>query len=499
MSITLILLLAITGLYFTYDHFARELREVDPSLLEHQTSISETRQASESAIYRSVDVPHGTSITRGLSLRTGYKIRDGCLKDIWFIGFLDNIKDSDAKLVTLGEYKFTLAQINAILQLIAEKLNERNIKNIALFGNLSKNPELLLLLWACFFIADIKVVHYSKKEDFNYKDTDLKTLVTLPNSMQHIPAGTFEEILALDFDNKNSNDNTNRIQIPSNIKPLYKYEYNPDTDFSSVNNHPYSTVVNGNEVKFFQINFVSAVASRLLSAPVSNQWTSADHLLISFSDSDMCNKSTVFESLCGIMANVKSIHIVTADTDLSLKLLSQYQTTIMSTDSHVLKGVVNNNKKSFWQSFKLQRSEYFNSLGYFNTLGKLDPDLRLKTTYVYQLPPPLSSFICNLCKSVLGCRIVREIHCDYSIGPILKTNIFDFRIIQKGSLQLFGVPANSVELKTVDVGNKDSVSRLFVRGMATGKSNLATVREDYWIDTEIEGSFSRDGCFYGRL
>lgn len=499
MSFTLIFLFAIAVLYLTYNHFARELREIDPSVLDHQTSISETRQASESAIYRSVDVPHGTSITRGLSLRTGYKIRDGCLKDIWYIGFFSDVKNSDTKFITLGKHRYTLAQINAILHLIAKDFINRDIKCIALFGSLSENPELLLVIWACFFILDIKVIHFFEREDFEYTNAELKTLVTVDDCLKHIPPNLFEELIVMDLDDMNTNNYKSRISIPRDVDPLYTYNYNPDIDFSSVNNHPYSTVSRKDEIKFFQINFVSAVASRLLSIPKSNKWTCEDHFMISFSNLRHCGKSTIFESLCGIMSGVKSIKIVPEKENLDLVKLSQNQTSILSTDSITLKKIVNNKTKTFWQSFKLQRSEYFNSIGYFNSVGKLESGLHLKIAYVYQLPPPLTSFICNFCKSVLGCRIIREIHFDYSIGPILKTNIFDFRIIQKGKLQLLGVPANSVELKTINSLSKDSLPHLFVRGMSIGKSNIAVVHDDYWIDTNIEGSFSRDGCFYGQL
>lgn len=497
MSLSLLLLLSLPVIYFVFKHYSREWKDIDPALLQYQSSISETRQPGESAIYRSVDVPHGTGITRGLSLRIGYKIRDGCLKDIWHIGFQSD--KLTKRSITFGDVTYSIEIVNAIIHFIASKIDELETEKIAIYGDLSKNPELIFVIWACFFVCDKTVVHYRKPEDFEFK-SELTTLITTPNYHSEIPANSFSNVTALlmpSVDNSDEFDHT--ISISSEIKPLFDYDYNPKEDFAQANNHPYSVIHSGKELKFFQINFVSAVASRLLSTPTSNTWSPDDTLLVTFYTSSNSDKSILFELCAGIMSGVSSIKVIEPKFVPNLKTLCQHNPTILITDSHSIKSMVSNNKKSFWQSFILQRSEYFNSLGYFNSFGKIDSSLNLKTAYIYQLPPLLSAATCNFCKSVLGCRVVRETHSEFTIGPILKTNIYDFRIVQNKNMQLLGIPANNVELKTIKESEEASKGRLYVRGMAIGKSDAFAYEGEAWVDTGIDGMFAHDGCFYGRV
>ena len=488
---TVILALILAALVFLYNHLARELKEIDPLLLNNQTSISETRKSCESAIYRSVDVPHGVSVTRGLNLRSGYKIRDGCLKDVWYCG----MKNRDDKLksteIVLGGKSFKIGEVNYILHQIALKFS--NFENIGIYGDLMESPELLLVVWSCFFISDKTVVYFHSKDDLKSKiETPVFVLVTSSKYKSDIDSTSFNETI--------------------DIKPLLstfdkeatkEFKYDPNKDFHHVNNHSFSYVVDGNETKFFQINFVSSIASKLLSIPSTKSWTKDDNMLISYTQTTFSNNNIIFETLCGLVSNLNRIELVNPDNISNLHELSQFKSSILCTDSKILKKLCTNSKKSFWQSFKLQRSEYFNSLGYFNTFGKIDKSLKLRIIYVAQLSPPLSpqlsSLMSNFCKSLTGSLIVREVYTNFTIGPILKTNIFDFRTVQNHSLTLLGVPANSVELKTVNFAECTNQGVIYVRGMSLGKSDNLHADDEFWVETDIIGKFARDGCFYGSI
>lgn len=503
MWLTLFIVLLIPTLFFLYTHFSRELKEIDPGLLNHQTSISETRKSNESAIYRSVDVPHGVTVTRGLNLRSGYKIRDGCLKDIWHLALINRNDKLNNTNIKLGKYEFSIGQINNIIHLIANKLKEiENIKNIAIYGNLIDNPELLLVIWSCFFITDNTIIMCNSSNDLKIAhNQECNIVFTVPSNIKEISNNKILNTVGINIDRNNEYDGFSYIiNIDSNIEIKTDYDYDSNKDFNNVNNHPYSVINNGYEMKFFQINFVSAIASKLMSIPNFLKFLETDNLLISYTNKDFYSTKIIFGSLCGLLTEIEKIQIINPNKIKTLKELAKYEPTILFIDSNILKTICSSTKKTFWQSFKLQRSEYFNSLGYFNSFGKIEKSLNLKLVFTCQLSPILSSFICNFCKSVLGCRIIREIYTNYSIGPILKTNIYDFRVIQNRSLPLLGVPANSVELKTINSSEDEIHGKLYCRGMSIGKGeHIHADENEFWVNTGIEGTFARDGCFYGKF
>lgn len=509
MWFTIFLLISIPSLYFLYDHICRELKDIDPVLLNHQTSISETRKPSESAIYRSVDVPHGVTVTRGLSLRSGYKIRDGCLKDIWYLA-LHNRKENksfEKTSIQVEKDEFTLGQANSIIHIIADTLNNvTKSDKIAIFGSLTDNPELLFVVWSCFFVSDKTVIFCHSLDDLPIaKSLGCDTIFTDSFNIIRIPTELFDNIIGLNINesrkmNEVSEKFTQVVNISSDMESRESYSYDPESDFANVTNHIYSVINKGNETKFFQVNFVSSIASKLMSVPSSLLWNETDRLLISYTLESFTSTNIIFGSCCGLLSHVTKIQIVNPCRVNTLKKLSKLNPTILFIDSHIIKDICNSSKKTFWESFKLQRSEYFNSLGYFNSFGKLNKSLKLKLVYTCQLKPVLSSFICNFCKSVLGSRIVREVYSDFAIGPILKTNIYDFRIVQNRSMALLGVPANSVELKTVNAAEGETRGELYCRGMSVGKgAHLEADVEEYWVSSGVEGTFARDGCFYGNI
>ncbi|AWU75077.1 uncharacterized protein C5L36_0B03280 [Pichia kudriavzevii] len=478
-------------IYWGYHHIIRELREIDPVLLNHQSSISETRKPSESAIYRSVDVPHGVSVTRGLNLSVGYKIRDGCLKDIWHLALRSAGKSHTT--ITLGKHRYTIGQVNTLLHQIKETLdNLGNIEAVALFGDLMESPELLLVVWTCFFITDIRLIYYNSKEDFQFQlEDEVNVLFTSERHVEDIPL-SFKEIIGFNV----KSPFTRSIDIDDVIESSFEFNYNPQIDFEHVNNQPYSFIRNRQLIRFYQLNFLSAVASKVMSIPSSLSWSTNDNLLISYTKNSCSVNNIIFETCCGLVSGLNKIDIINSREIPSMKSLAAHEPTIICIDSHILKQLCNTTRKSFMQSFILQRSEYFNSLGYFNRFGRIEKSLNLKVAYVAQLTPMLSSFISNFCKSVLGSRIIREIYTDFAIGPILKTNVYDYRVIRNKSLALSGVPANSVELKTINPKEGNSHGKLLIRGMSVGKSESLQTDEEHWVDTGLEGTFAKDGCFY---
>lgn len=493
MSTVITVLITAIIAYLTYSYFAIKLQEIDPELLNYQSSISETRQENESAVYRSVDAPHGISVTRGLNLRSGYKIRDGTLKDVWQSGMK---KNEDCEII-ISDKVFKIAQINRIIHLLGEKI--KNDEKIAVYGDLTETPELLLAIWSAFFVSDSTVVFYSSEKDLLTNTYKIDTVFTQTKDANL--KSTFKNVITFNFDTNIENipECTETINITESHPSSTESLYDPEIDFDKVNNNPFIIINGGHETKFYQLNFVSAIASKIMSIPSLYTWKEEDKLLISYNNSGISAQiNVIFHSCTGIISNAGKIQFISPSKIQSLKKISELKPSILCIDTNILKKLCTSSKKSFIQSFILQRSEFLNAKGYSNSFGKIAKNMKLKTVFAAQLNPPLSSFICNFCKSVLGCKIVREIYTSYSIGPILKTNIHDFRIVHNKSLALFGVPANSVELKTVNSEQANGHSRLYVRGMSVGKSTDISQSDEMWVDTGINGVFARDGCFYGE-
>lgn len=82
------LICIVLGVYLVYPLFYYTEPDTHPMLLARQSSNSHVRQPGESAIYRSLETPHGYSLRSGLNVKDPgapkwTSGRDGDLRDIW--------------------------------------------------------------------------------------------------------------------------------------------------------------------------------------------------------------------------------------------------------------------------------------------------------------------------------------------------------------------------------------------------------------------------------
>ncbi|KAG7910857.1 hypothetical protein KL906_001237 [Ogataea polymorpha] len=244
----LVLVLVIT-LALVAPQLVSNLRDIGTVALEKQASISATKKPGESAVYRSVDVPHGLPLTTGLRIQTGYKIRDGILKDIWHQALQ---KDT---VLEVGGATRSIRQINGMILHLAQQMDQHNVgPRVGLNSGLD-DLHALVVLFCCFFVCDrTVVVGQNPNVDVLF---ERKT------------AGSAANVVDLD-------DPTYFLERPETTD----YAYNPIKDYSRFNNEPYIELIDGVEYRYFQRSFVSAVASQLMSLSTAFSWSSRDRLLV---------------------------------------------------------------------------------------------------------------------------------------------------------------------------------------------------------------------------
>lgn len=504
MALLIIAIVSVAIAFWAWHYISSELKDVDPAVLLNQTSVSETRRERESAIHRSVDVPHGAALTAGLRIQVNFKVRDGMLKDIWQCAMRNN--ESGETTLQWGQICYTTKQTNWILHEISsyliKNLDQRNGdgygKVAVCVRDLFSNPQALLFILSSFFVSEFTIVNYTGPIT-NLPD-DIDTVLVDSFAVGYVKKLGVKNIIVIGEADGCISFNDIFDLSKSDIPELEEYAYQPSVDYTAFNNQPYTEILNGAEIKFYQRNFVASIASKLMSLQSDYTWKESDNLLIIGDGNCIENRNLIFTTLCGLLSNVNRIQYCTNKEVTTLEKLSALKGTILSVDTVGLSQLTRSGKKHMKKSFILQRAEYFNSNGVFSTFGKLEKGLNLKIVYVSQYDDQVvSSASINLSKSVLGSRIIRETLLESSMGPVLKTNLLDYRITHYGHYQLLGVPSNCMETKVVFANDEDKTGSLLVRGMALGRSPKLSLDSEQWLSTGIKGRFAKDGCFYGSI
>ncbi|VEU21910.1 DEKNAAC102914 [Brettanomyces naardenensis] len=500
MFTTSIALLLLVILLISWPYLKTNLSDISPAFLQRQSSVGPTRKSNESAAYRSVDVPHGLPLTGGLRIRIGYKLRDGCLKDIWDIALKGGNKE--ASVVFPDDLELTIGQINTVINSIADKLAEitEDTDKIGIFSDFLSTESILLAL-SCFFISERTLVNYNSIPSSPAKDVRL--MVVDKRHADKVKGMGFKRVIVIEGGSTGEKGSTGDGELPSifpSLKepsPTFSSSYSPNEQYMQFNNQPYSEINDFRQVDFFQRNFVSTVASRLLSLPAGFEWSESDSVLISVSPFDVSSKNALITNLlCGLVSKVSKITIVNEEK-LNLDSISSSSATILSTSDQCLHRLTEDAG-----GFLTERSESLNSLGIFNRIGRISRRLDLKIVYALQTNKPLTSREYNRIRSCLGSRIVRETYNHLAIGPVLKTNIFEYRVLgnevlRKSRVVQLGVAVNCLELKIKKEGEKDDKGELYARGYSVGKGKEGVdYDEEFWVNLGVEGRFGRDGCFY---
>ncbi|QPG77157.1 hypothetical protein FOA43_004562 [Brettanomyces nanus] len=505
--VTLILIALVTFI-ICLPYIKANLADISPSFLERQSSVGPTRKQGESTAYRSVDVPHGLPLTGGLRIRIGYKLRDGCLKDIWSIALKGTSDTPDSSTAsTLIQFdngvQLSIGRINHLIHIISSKLEKLTQSDkIGIFSDYL-SPQSVLLTLSCFFVSEKTLVNFNSLPKQPVEDLDL-IIVDKAHYQKVLSLGFSKVIVIGDVEDPNVvSFDESIVPIETSIKSSSDYSYKPNEEYMDFNNQPYTEINDFREVHFFQRSFVSAIGARLLSLPTDFSWSESDSLLIGVSSMiDPCSKNALITNLlCGLLSRVSKITIRSED---KLQSVDQYvsDATILAISDQTLNRIVSSTSVSLFKKFEINRAEYFNSLGFFTTIGKISPGLHLKLVYSLQTNRLITSRQYNTLRSSLGARIIREKYSHVVVGPVLKTNIFEHRVLSHEkfngfSISQLGVSSNALELKLKKKSDDDNTGELYARGYSVGKGEEGIDYDaEFWVDLGIRGKFAKDGCFY---
>ena len=155
---TLISLLLVT--YLIYPLFFYAEPDIHPLLLARQSAASHVRQQGESAIFRSLDVPHGYPLRSGLNVKDPgapkwTSGRDGDLRDVWkraVSGPVDNdgkpIGGAGEVLIVLGKeepIEYSFEKLSGEIIAVGQHMRNHGGSRIAVY--LPNSVELLVTLF----------------------------------------------------------------------------------------------------------------------------------------------------------------------------------------------------------------------------------------------------------------------------------------------------------------------------------------------------------------
>lgn len=126
-------------------------RDVSPEYLDQQSVVDATRLPNELAIYKSPKLDYSSGLRVGLGIRYNhYKLRNGNLRDVWEILLRVLRVDPDRK-VWVGHQSVSLAELNFQAQAVAQFLHERKEGEVTILASLFIcSPAVLAVVIACF-------------------------------------------------------------------------------------------------------------------------------------------------------------------------------------------------------------------------------------------------------------------------------------------------------------------------------------------------------------
>lgn len=139
--------------------------DTHPLLLSRQANISQVRQEGESAVYRSLETPHGYPLKTGLNVKTPGAPKwaagkDGDLRDIWRQAATGPLNESGEATGTVGKILQVLGRQNVVerdmasiskeINVIGKHIKEQGATNVAVY--LPNSVEFLTTVFGLFSV-----------------------------------------------------------------------------------------------------------------------------------------------------------------------------------------------------------------------------------------------------------------------------------------------------------------------------------------------------------
>ncbi|KAL8929564.1 MAG: hypothetical protein Q9208_001233 [Pyrenodesmia sp. 3 TL-2023] len=498
--------------YLIYPIFFSPDPDTHPFLLARQSSPSFVRQPGESAIFRSLETPHGYPLKSGLNVKDPGAPRwasgkDGDLRDIWTTA-LQGLTNDEGKtiggsadiLTVMGKEQVVthkLEDISKEIKALGEYMTQHAASRVALY--LPNSVELLVTIFASAFygFTPILVPQGQSLEDLSemLRAANADTLITAAGSVplqglleqysnlkqviwvverssrhlewNEVPEGfggkaeiavwhdiTEEKRSSVSHDLPSDNAE----KAPTNVIAISKNASNQPTGF--------------NVVEFTQQNIVAAVSTQISALPRPHRLRPSDLLLSLASLSSMyplvvtlaalySNSSIAITSVSGekvpydaAFVKVKPTIVIASPTTIkqACKTLRELPQGIM-------------------QKYARWRNAVSLAEGVMPKITGHLPRPRLIYTFEDSgsTASPLTLAELGDMRLLTGARTVYAFTDAKVAGAIAQTSIYDYRRNEGAEQASFGGPVSSIEIKLVDEnGNKNSDDKALGKLVVTG-------------------------------
>lgn len=510
----MITLLLITGVLisvsiFLYNQYVFHQRDIHEIALNQQSNIGQSRQEDETAVYRNNLVPIGMPLATGLSIRQGFRLRNGNLRDIWSVVMTQKNHDARLRFISADDDELVcdIDHLNGIFKRLVEYFESIDCKRIGIAVPVYTFHGFVTTM-ACWS-------HGLTAYTFNRlprTQCDVDVLIVDESQLRFAEMFQYKKIIVVSKDQS--------VQYPgqdvvnwSSIGDLdsvrddsYEYKYDPSYD----NVIPLVDTHNFQSFSYTHQNFVSSIASIIRTLPLGQEF-GRENLLIGYEDSTI----NYWPKILAILLYGGSVVIGSTSNKSFNTAIETHNPTILSVDStfanKYFSSIVTKSESTF-QAWKLHRAIHLLSQGVFSKNSSLKEYSNLRIVYIGSTSPDseLSSLQLTTMRALLGCRVICERFLEGTIGAILSTNFYDYRVFSNDRLINRGTGSLSLELKLYKSGTYDISKRhgeLCIHGFTIGRpvnqQDLALAIErgekvgsEGWMPTRIIGKFGSDGCFY---
>ena len=503
------LLVIVLLLLFAYPVFTYREPDTHPLLLSRQANIAMVRMPGESAVYRSLEVPHGLPLRSGLNVKEEGQGRwipgkDGDVRDVWrrvVNGTIsDNGKATGQKSTIQTVYgrediethdtKDLTKQLNAI----GTHLKDSGATTLAIC--LPNSVELLLSIFLAAFygftpillpygIPNVPALELaaSCKADVVIAEagtiplTDIKTKCKDVKQVLWVVEKTSRH---MDWNQNESNirsttwhDLVEGSKSVSEETPVHSDGQKAPGIVTIWLN---KTSTSGDIVSFSQQNIVAAAAAQISALPLRHRFSPDDLFLPADS---MAQPYILAQTLAALYSGVSLAlnSVAGPDVELPLAAAGISPTIIAASSASALKlhNKTNSNVSGSVRKFALSSQKQALQAGYMApstvgsgmirptraTLGKVPSKLRL--LYVFERAhagtPRLSYDVLTELRAFTGARIIYGLSAAKVAGTVSQTQFYDYRHNGRddGEHSHFGVPVSSVELKLTDTDTHKNV------------------------------------------
>ncbi|ODQ65863.1 PROCN-domain-containing protein [Nadsonia fulvescens var. elongata DSM 6958] len=502
---TLVFLAGIT-LYVFYPFIIKTYPDAHPAILQNQASIDRVRRLGQTAVYRSNIAPHGGPLMTGLSIRDGYKTRNGTLQDIWNLA-------SGAKFAEInlnGDLKYFdyKSEILPSVFSLGKKLSE--LKNIStgvsivmpntLNALISSFGCVLFNIESCLISDNMSTLHIyehlkavkshtliidgDKLAGVNMEGLNITTIIYVGTKPK---IHTDIELVSFESSCRNFIGEPEFSQPNETISPMVSSYY-----------------VDGEVIvsKFKHLNYVSATAAQAKFLPKSQNLSEKDIILIDASISEPSVLTLVYS---GIVAGATIVMHPRSDKRISLSTIASTNATVLVENASSLSHVLRYNFSVF-QNIQLKMSLASLSKGVLPKRTIIPEAKSVRLIYAFSEGSNNELFLptnqVTRLRAILGAHICYGLISPKSVGPICQNTIYDYRSLMKNmgtksegyNVVSFGPPMPCVEVMLKDdkehqylADNK--MGQVVIRGPCTENTGN-------WVSTGISGEWGSDGTLH---